>query len=65
MLPWAEGQIKQASMQFIQRGRKTYEAPKVEVIEIETQGVLCVSGDAAASAGGGTTNMNVNNGYGW
>lgn len=37
----------------------------MEVIEIETQGVLCVSGDAAASAGGGTTNMNVNNGYGW
>ena len=45
--------------------QKFYEAPKAEVIEIESQGVLCASGGAAFSTGGGTTNMNVNNGYGW
>ena len=45
--------------------QKVYEAPKVEVIEIESQGVLCVSGGAAFSTGGGTTNMSVQNGYGW
>ena len=46
---------------------KSYEAPKAEVIEIESQGVLCASSAAATStgAGGGTTNMGINNGYGW
>ena len=43
-----------------------YEAPKAEVIEIETQGVLCVSAGADTSiGGGGTRNMTINNGYGW
>ena len=46
---------------------KRYETPKVEVIEIEPQGILCASGGAvtSAGAGGGTTNMNVQGGYGW
>lgn len=41
-----------------------YEAPKAEVIAIESQGVLCASGGASYSTGGGTTNMNINN-FGW
>lgn len=41
--------------------RKRYEAPHVEVIEIEPQGILCVSGGAAAYAGGGTESMNLTN----
>lgn len=46
--------------------QKVYEAPKLEIIEIESQGVLCASAPAASTgAGGGTTNMNVQNGYGW
>lgn len=45
--------------------QKVYEAPKAEVIEIEIQGVLCVSGGAAFSTGGGTTNMNISDGHGW
>ena len=44
---------------------KVYEAPKAEVIEIESQGVLCVSDGASYSTGGGTTNMNIQGGYGW
>ena len=32
------------------KARQNYEVPKVEVIEIEPQGVLCVSGDAASSS---------------
>ena len=43
---------------------KAYESPKAEVIEIELQGVLCASGGDAATAGGGTQNMNVGS-YGW
>ena len=43
---------------------KAYESPKAEVIEIESQGVLCASDGAAATAGGGTQNMNMG-GYGW
>jgi len=40
--------------------RKRYEAPHVEVIEIEFQGILCASGGAAASyASGGTESMNL------
>lgn len=44
---------------------KRYESPKAEVIEIESQGVLCASGGAAFSTGGGTTNMGINTGNGW
>ena len=38
---------------------KRYETPKVEVIEIEPQGILCASGggDDATGFGAGTTNM--------
>ena len=46
---------------FSPKGQR-YEAPKMEVIEIKTQGILC------ASAGGGeagTTNMEMQDGYGW
>lgn len=39
--------------------RRPYEAPAVELIVIETQDVLCISGDAAASAGAGTESMNL------
>ena len=45
---------------------KVYEAPKAEIIEIESQGILCASAGAVTTTGaGGTTNMNVQNGYGW
>ena len=44
---------------------KRYESPKAEVIEIESQGVLCASVGAAFSTGGGTTNMNISSGHGW
>ena len=39
---------------------KRYEAPQVEVIAIEPQGILCASGDAAGY-GGGTETMNMTN----
>ena len=48
--------------------RKLYEAPQVEVIEIENQGVLCASGAGGGETSGfgaGTTNMNMQDGYGW
>ena len=38
---------------------KRYEAPQVEVIEIEPQGLLCASGGVATNAGGGTESMNM------
>jgi len=38
--------------------RRTYEAPTAEVIVVETQGVLCVSG-SATTTGGGTESMNL------
>lgn len=38
---------------------KRYEAPQVEVIEIEPQGMLCASGGVATNAGGGTESMNM------
>ena len=46
---------------------KRYEAPKAEVIEIESQGILCASagGGEMTGAGAGTTPMSVQNGYGW
>jgi hypothetical protein len=47
-----------------QTNLKAYESPKAEVIEIEPQGVLCVSDGAAATAGGGTQNM-IMGSYGW
>lgn len=38
--------------------RKVYDAPFVEIIEIEPQGILCASGGVAATyAGGGTESM--------
>ena len=45
--------------------RKHYEAPKAEIIAIESQGVLCASGGASYSTGGGTNNMNINDGFTW
>lgn len=45
--------------------RKHYEAPKAGVIEIESQGVLCVSDGASYSTGGGTTNMTINSNLNW
>ena len=38
---------------------KCYEAPQMEVIEIEPQGILCASGGVATNAGGGTESMNM------
>ncbi len=35
-----------------QTNPKTYEAPKAEVIEIESQGVLCGSGGGESTQGG-------------
>lgn len=48
-------------MQIFQKGMKSYEAPKMEIIEIKTQGILCASGGVAASAGGGTESMYMTN----
>jgi hypothetical protein len=45
--------------------QKDYESPMTEIIAIEFQGVLCASGGAAFSTGGGTTNMNIQDGNGW
>ena len=46
--------------------QKVYETPKTEIIEIESQGILCASAGAVTTTGsGGTTNMNMNTGYGW
>ena len=42
---------------------KRYEAPKAEVIAIESQGVLCASGGGASGAG--ITGMNSGSTYGW
>jgi len=44
---------------------KRYEAPQAEVIEIEYQGVLCASGGAHTSTGGGTDYMDINATYSW
>lgn len=51
---------------FSPKGQR-YEAPKMEVIEIEYQGILCASagGGEATGFGAGTTNMNMQGGYGW
>ena len=38
---------------------KVYESPHVEVIKIETQGVLCASGEGGTR--GGTESMNLTN----
>ena len=48
---------KQTIMQLNQKSMKSYEAPQVEVIEIEPQGLLCASGGVATNAGGGTESM--------
>ncbi|MBR0175813.1 MAG: hypothetical protein IJQ11_00080 [Bacteroidales bacterium] len=39
--------------------QKVYEAPKAEIIEIETQGVFCAS--SAGGSRGGTESMNMTN----
>ncbi len=39
--------------------RKVYEAPKAEVIVMETQGILCASGEGGSR--GGTESMNLTN----
>ena len=39
--------------------QKVYEAPKAEIIEIETQGILCTSAEGGSS--GGTESMNMTN----
>lgn len=46
---------------------KVYEAPKAEVLEIESQGVLCASGggDASANPTGGINGMSNGSTYGW
>lgn len=45
---------------------KIYETPKAEIVEFESQGMLCASAGAATTTGGGrTTNMNVQEGFGW
>ena len=43
--------------------RQTYLPPCAEIIQIESQTVLCASG--GAQSGVGTTNMNVQDGFGW
>lgn len=40
---------------------KSYEAPKAEIIEIESQGVLCMSGGQTSTGGGGTQGMGMTN----
>jgi len=47
---------------FSPKGQR-YEAPKAEIIAIESQGVLCTSGGSAPGAG--TNTMNNGNTYGW
>ena len=47
---------------FSPKGQR-YEAPKAEVIAIESQSVLCASGGNAPGAG--ITGMNSGNTYGW
>ena len=51
----------------MRKSNKSYEAPQVEVIAIESQSVLCSSGGAATvtSGNGGTMDMNYSTGYGW
>ena len=42
----------------MRKTNKHYEAPQVEVIEIEPQGILCTSGGSpVTNKGAGTTNM--------
>ena len=43
----------------MKKATKRYEAPQVEVLEIEPQGLLCASGGVATNAGGGTESMNM------
>lgn len=44
---------------------KRYEAPQAELIEIESQSVLCASGPSTTTGAGGTTNMTMNNALVW
>ena len=43
---------------------KHYEAPKAEIIAIESQGILCAS-VGADSSGAGINGMNSGSTYGW
>ena len=46
--------------------QKVYEAPKAEVIEIVSQGVLCASSGMSTSVGdGGINGMSNGGNYGW
>ena len=45
--------------------QKRYETPRAEIIEIETQGVLCMSAGGAGNTGTGTDNMQTGGTYGW
>ena len=51
--------FKSLKLTQMKKTEKCYEAPQVEVIEIETQSVLCASGGAVTSAGGSTESMNM------
>ena len=50
---------------MMNNSNKRYEAPKAEVIAIESQSVLCASGGASYSTGGGTNNMTINDNFNW
>ena len=41
---------------------KVYEAPKAEIIEIESQGILCASADTSTGPGGNGFQFCTNNG---
>ena len=41
--------------------KQRYEAPQAEIIEIESQGVLCASGTDTSIGGGGTQGMGMTN----
>ena len=52
----------------MKKSTKHYEAPQVEIIEIKPQSILCASaggGGETSGFGAGTTNMNMQGGYGW
>ena len=42
--------------------QKVYEAPKAEIIEIESQGILCASADTSTGPGGNGFQFGTNNG---
>ena len=59
-LSWRKMQKSIMTVSKFSLQRQTYESPKVEVVEIVPQGILCASGGASATyAGGGTESMNL------